>query len=1034
MKLTGIHVNKRLAALLICMILLLSSLPSFAKAATVPTVGSLISSLGGSTAVPSPNEPDNGSKDNPQPPESIMITLQTPPYQVRAGSDGFDLVQIEGFDRFGTPGDPALPGKVYNVAVPPDVVWESVTVEVLRAETVELSGTYEIAPAPPPVTWVDGRQIVAWGENAANIVDGKNTKLYQNNAYFPSSYVTSVAQSQMRKWRFVRLLFIPVQYNPVTKTLRVATEVEVRVAFERRPAIQTQQIQAELSDRVMDDEAVQILYNYDQAKGWYQTDHPPMGMNADADYVIITTNAIVASSTKLDSFVAHKQAKGHTVEVVTETQYGGLTGQSPNGTSERIRKWLQDNYITKQIEYALLIGNPDPDDPSLGDSVGDVPMKMCWPRRSESDYKEAPTDYFYADLTGNWDLDGDQYFGEYNGDRGSGGVDFAAEVYVGRIPVYTGVSGWATTLDNILQKIMDYENSSDLAWRKSALLPMSFSDSSTDGAPLAERMKSDYLNGEGYNSYTLYQHKTTGCNSGYSSSENLVDGAVRTRWQNNDYGIVTWWGHGSETGAYVGYGSFCSDGAILTNTDTGVLDNSHPAFVYQCSCLNGYPENSNNLGYALLKQGAIATGSASRVSWYAVGSWSPNRSYADNANIGYYFMQRIANEDPVGKALYDEKSLMGSGWGGSSWMNLMDFNIYGDPATSIQASGCWDTYEPDDAYTIAEQITVSGAAQTHNFHTAGDEDWAKFTVTAGSVYTITTSNLGGSNDTVLELYDTNGTTMLTSNDDCPGSGPASCINNWSDPDSGTYFIKVRNSSGAGGCTGYGYDLAVVGDSSDKSTEVFLPLIMKGGACSDTQVVQNGGFESGRTIWVQSSGTYYIIGTGGGYYPYNGSWSAWFGGYNNANDSLYQAINIPAGISSARLVIYLYVDTEEYAYDPYDYFHVELQNASGGTLESFLWADNRMSSSSWYRGTMEWSDFSSHAGQTRRLFFQGTTDSLFSTDFFVDDVTLWTYCGGLPAGASEDIGSGRWTWEKVEAPPGYTSDSYNEQILRKHKTE
>jgi len=609
-----------------------------------------------------------------QQPDSIVVTLQTPPRRAAVGSDGFDSVQVEGFDHFASPGDPALPGKVYNVALPPDVAWQSVSVEMLSVKTVELTGTYEIAPVRPPATWVDGRQIIAWGENAASIVDGKNTRVYQRDAYFPSSYVTSVGHSQMRKWRFVRLLFTPVQYNPVTKKLRMATEVEVRITFGRGPANQAQR-RAELSDTVMDREAALILHNYGQAKGWYQTDTLPRSTSADADYVIITTDTIVVGSSNLSNFVTHKQAKGHAVEIVTETQYGELTGQAPYGTAEKIRQWLINNYLTKHIRYVLLIGNPNP--------AGDVPMKMCWPRRSQAIYLESPTDYFYADLTGNWDLDGDQYFCEYPDDGGSGGVDFAAEVYVGRIPVYTGVSGWQATLDNILQKTMDYENSSNVAWRRSALLPMSFSDSNTDGAPLAERMKGDYLNGAGFTSYTLYQHKTTGCNSSYSSNENLVNGAVKTRWQNNDYGIVTWWGHGSQTGAYIGYDPSCSDGAILTSSDAPSLDNGHPAFVYQNSCTNGYPEDNGNLGYALLKNGAVATVSASRVSWYAIGIWSPSRFFGDNASIGYYYMQRITNGEQAGVALYTEKGSVGSGWGGETWMNLFDFNIYGDPSISL---------------------------------------------------------------------------------------------------------------------------------------------------------------------------------------------------------------------------------------------------------------------------------------------------------------------------------------------------------------
>jgi hypothetical protein len=680
MKLTGIRLYKCLALLLVCVILLPGSLPSFVNAAAVPPANGFPYSSSSNAAVSPSGEAAKGSKEDAPPPESITTTLQTPPYQVTAGSDGFDLVQIEGFYRCAAPGDPDLPGRVYNVALPPDVAWESVTVEVLRADTVELPGTYEIAPAPPPVTWIDGQKVVAWGENAASIVDGQNMKVYQNDAYFPASYVTAGAQSQMRKWRFIRLLFTPAQYNPATKKLRLALEVEVRIAFARKPAFQAQ-IQAELSDTAMDAEAAQMLYNYDQARGWYQPGRPPVSTQAVADYVIITTRWIASNSSKLSSFITHKQAKGHTVEVVTETQYGGLPGQPPNGMAEKIRQWLIYNYLTKGIKYVLLIGNPDPDDPEdPDDSVGDVPMKMCWPRCTSPGNCESPTDYFYADLTGNWDRDGDIYFGEYGSsqDGGLGGVDFAPEVYVGRIPVYTDVSGWQATLDNILQKIMDYEDASSLAWRRTALLPMSFVDD-LDGARLGEFMKGDYLNRKGYTSYTLYQHKAPNCNSSYTSNENLVDDAVKNHWQNNDYGIVTWWGHGSAIAASIG----CADGNILENGDTLVLDDSHPAIVYQCSCYNGKPEYSDNLGYALLRRGAVATVSASRGTW-TTDPWLPTPSYADSASIGYYFMRRITDVEMVGKALYDTKSAMGAGWSDDEgWMNMMDFNIYGAPSTSI---------------------------------------------------------------------------------------------------------------------------------------------------------------------------------------------------------------------------------------------------------------------------------------------------------------------------------------------------------------
>lgn len=447
----------------------------------------------------------------------LVLALETPPYSITQDEEGFDVVQVEGFALVGAPGDPQLPDKIYNVALPPDVAWESLTLEVVVLESTEPEGTFQIAPAPPPTTWIDDQEIIDWGENAEHIVDGRNVLVYENDAYFPGHYVDTLAHSQMRKWKFVKLAYIPVQYNPVTGALRVATQVEVRLSFTtlREPG------EIPLSDNVMDDVAEEMLCNYDEAKAWYsEEDLQPSATNA---YVIITTNGIEAGSTKLANFIAHKQGQGYDVLTITQDEYGSLTGQSPNGTVEKIRKWLINNYVSESIEYVLLIGNPDPDDPSSGsDSVGDVPMKMCWPRRHESSYRESPTDYFYADLTGNWDLDGDGYFGEYNGDRGTGGVDFANEVYVGRIPVYgTGY----TSLDSILQKIIDYETEpeANIGWRESALLTMSFSDSTTDGAYLGEAMKDDYLTPNGYSSWTMYQQGSlcTAANSSFSSNQEL---------------------------------------------------------------------------------------------------------------------------------------------------------------------------------------------------------------------------------------------------------------------------------------------------------------------------------------------------------------------------------------------------------------------------------------------------------------------------------------------------------------------------------
>jgi hypothetical protein len=82
----------------------------------------------------------------------------------------------------------------------------------------------------------------------------------------------------------------------------------------------------------------------------------------------------------------------------------------------------------------------------------------------------------------------------------------------------------------------------------------------------------------------------------------------------------------------------------------------------------------------------------------------------------------------------------------------------------------------------------------------------------------------------------------------------------------------------------------------------------------------------------------------------------------------------------------------------------------------------MSAPGWYKGTKTWNNnFDTHAGQTRRLFLHGTNDYSYATNFFVDDVTFWTYCGALSAGDGEDTNPDGWTWQKTDAPPGYLQD-------------
>ncbi len=100
-----------------------------------------------------------------------------------------------------------------------------------------------------------------------------------------------------------------------------------------------------------------------------------------------------------------------------------------------------------------------------------------------------------------------------------------------------------------------------------------------------------------------------------------------------------------------------------------------------------------------------------------------------------------------------------------------------------------DSYEDDDNYSTATLIEVNGTEQQHTFSPPADQDWIKFSASAGSRYLIETLDLSNSADTVMYLYDTDGTTIIASDDDGSLEEYASAIL-FTPTSSGTYYAKM----------------------------------------------------------------------------------------------------------------------------------------------------------------------------------------------------------------------------------------------------
>lgn len=593
--------------------------------------------------------------------------------------DGETVFRGDDVQWLNVAGEPHIPWKVITVLLPPNVEPSTVWAGMKNIRYELVAGTWDVPPTAPPTTWSNGEKIVVWPEGK-RIVDGYDVDIYDLDAFWPEAEARVLCTGQLRKFQLAQAAVPLVRYNPVTGQLLKLVDTGLDVGFARKPMTQAMSGAARQPDRIGRARVKKLAVNFERASRAYartpDLDGESMEMQAmgsgqqegaDAGepngYVIITLADINSNSTKLDDFVTQKESMGFDVNIITESDFGGGTGDTG---AENIRDWLKNNYQDDDIGYVLLIGDPNHND-------SNIPMKLLCPRCGAGSDEEAPSDYYYADLTGDWDLDNDSNYGEYNGDFGTGGVDRFYEVKVGRIPYYATISD----LDTILQRIIDYEDDVNAAeeWRKNILIPSDPLSAGTPGWRIGEQIKWSIAEAEGWSSHRIYDQdydldpapETTPCT--VANTRDVWNGTDAN--SDGNFGLVTWFTHGSATAAV----------DVMDTSNTSQLDANYPSFVYSGSCNNSYPENSGNLSYTLLKDAGICTVGATRVTWYLIANTNYNDQEIDN--IGFEYAERLVRERmDCGEALHDLKQVYDP-LTAEGWMNYVVYNIYGEPSLHI---------------------------------------------------------------------------------------------------------------------------------------------------------------------------------------------------------------------------------------------------------------------------------------------------------------------------------------------------------------
>ncbi len=628
--------------------------------------------------------------------ETLTATLAAGPYRIVDGPDG-QRIEMDGFGQLCEPGKPLLPQRRFMLALPPGAVVRGV--EVVGLDPTPLPGAYRLAIAEPvrPLTDVDGgvrsaAAMAQWRSNAEALAG--------SDALYPSRAGVLAGSGGLRKYAYAAVSFRPFAYRPSDGALVhfPTARVTVDYALPAPGSPEAEAVELAAFDTAADDRARRLFTNFDRIRHEYLPASDAAPPKADiSDYVIIVPESLV-DVVFATGFIDWKESLGH--EVLTVMISGAkLGGRDGGDLQESIRNWLRDNYLTRGIEYVLLIG----DHPQ-------VPMRYCYPDPDDHSNQagtpnawsgEVPTDHYYADLSqpdaASWDLDGDGYYGEWGQDA----PDLLADVRVGRIPTSD-----PTRIAYTLDKLVAYEQDTG-AWKRCALHAgaIAFFENQNhmgyefmDLATCIAQVEDDFMD-----DWTVSRYSEQGglVVSPYPWAP-LTATVVADDWRTGRYGLVNWGGHGWSNGANGMVWSWDDGDGVPESQDpqeiifyefvslTSQLDDDHPSIVFALSCLVGYPEPNawGNLGEDILTDpglgAAVGILSGSRVVWVSQGG---------GEHFCYEFNHHLIG-DPggpkkLGDAVFDAKwdtYLWNDHTHYAEYWNTYCYNLYGDPAMAREGA------------------------------------------------------------------------------------------------------------------------------------------------------------------------------------------------------------------------------------------------------------------------------------------------------------------------------------------------------------